>query len=766
MYDNVDLFDLERFVKAQDTYDSYNIALKEIKDGWKQSHWMWYVFPQIHGLGHSSMSQKFSIKSLLEALAYLRHDTLGIRLYEVMNALPIHGDAEEIFGKLDAMKLRSCLTLFDLVSPDEIFADFLENYFNKERCQKTLQIVSSELSYYKGDDAFTRNGIQSEVPRAFLEGIDGSDKLTYNNCLGTLLDLFGRGETMRMLVSRHLWNKEDFSVYRVSNVKFRILNYMETFFQKIADSAKDDALFNEMKDLYGRYALAEDNQLLQIADAFDEFWNKYKNDMRVKPVIDSYIKESLCKPIEQTPGRNYNGIIRPEYTPDAIDSLKSDEVFVFGSNLHGHHGGGAARAARKKFGAIWGQGVGLQGQSYAIPTMQGGVETIKPYVDQFIDFAREHTELFFYVTRIGCGIAGFKDSDIAPLFKDAMDVHNICLPESFIKENNSSISPTVPQELLTMMYGQVRTLVDLLKELNKQEPIKDSDDARNRLIEITERNVRYGDEFAFMAMRTVWCIMSRYEQEGSKVDIEQLEKDMLSFHDGNQYLKENGIEQIFYNYSVRKMIKYIQFLNEFRRYSNYEAIREDLRSIPVSHCSSNDPQYYFSFYKGTIWRVWEILLDEWENVTKDGILDNELLEQIAFGRFDNMVKEHGLKETIRLAYGDVGCHPDIQAPMRRREGTVWGPVYRIDGKHIEKGCSDFRRWPWTNTSFEMKFAHEILEKDRNYMFADSDWRGGLYLPVSDFTLPVYTRYGGRMDFESQEEKIKFIEEHKSGRNAD
>ena len=766
MHDNVDLFDLERFVKAQDTYDSYHIALKEIKDGWKQSHWMWYVFPQIHGLGHSSMSQKFSIKSLLEALAYLRHYTLGRRLYEVMNALPVHGDAEEIFGKLDAMKLRSCLTLFDLVSPEEIFADFLENYFNKERCQKTLQIVSSELSYYKGDDAFRRNGIRGEVPRAFLEGIDGSDKLTYNNCIGTLLDLLGRGETMRMLVSRHLWNKEEFSVYRVSNVKFRIQGYMGTFFQEIADSAKDDVLFNEMKDIYGRYELADDNQLLQIADAFDGFWNKYKNDMRVKPVIDSYIKESLCKPIEQTPGRNYNGIIRPEYTPNAIDSLKSDEVFVFGSNLHGCHGGGAARAAMKKFGAIWGQGVGLQGQSYAIPTMQGGVETIKPYVDQFIDFAKEHTELFFYVTRIGCGIAGFKDSDIAPLFKDAMDVRNICLPESFIKENNDTVSPAVPQELLTMMYGQVRTLVDILKELNKQEPIKDSYDARNRLTEITELNVRYGDEFAFMAMRTIWCIMRRYEQEGSKVDIEQLEKDMLSFHDGNQYLKENGIEQIFYNYSVRKMIKYIQFLNEFRRYSNYEAIRDDLQSIPVSHCSSNDPQYYFSFYKGPIWRVYGILFDEWENVTKDGILDNELLEQIAFGRFDNMVKEHGLKETIRLAYGDVGCHPDIQAPMRRREGTVWGPVYRIDGKHIEKGCSDFRRWPWTNTSFEMNFAHEILEKDKNYMLADSDWRGELYLPVSDYTLPVYSRYEGKMHFDSQEEKTKFIEEHKSGRNAD
>ena len=129
--------------------------------------------------------------------------------------------------------------------------------------------------------------------------------------------------------------------------------------------------------------------------------------------------------------REYNGEVRPDYTPNVISSLKADEVFVFGSNLQGYHGGGAARAAVMKFGAIWGQGVGLQGQSYAIPTMQGGVETIKPYVDQFIDFAKEHTELFFYVTRIGCGIAGFRDRDIAPLFKDAMSISNVCLPKSF-----------------------------------------------------------------------------------------------------------------------------------------------------------------------------------------------------------------------------------------------------------------------------------------------------------------------------------------------
>lgn len=118
-------------------------------------------------------------------------------------------------------------------------------------------------------------------------------------------------------------------------------------------------------------------------------------------------------------------------SPDFINTLKENEIFVFGSNLEGMHGGGAARIAYNKFGAIWGQGVGLQGQSYAIPTMHGGVNVIKPYVDEFIDFAKSHTELKFFVTRIGCGIAGFKDEEIAPLFQDAFEIENIYLPKSF-----------------------------------------------------------------------------------------------------------------------------------------------------------------------------------------------------------------------------------------------------------------------------------------------------------------------------------------------
>lgn len=121
------------------------------------------------------------------------------------------------------------------------------------------------------------------------------------------------------------------------------------------------------------------------------------------------------------------------FTPARITSLAENEIFVFGSNLAGAHGGGAAWVAHAYFGAVWGKGVGLYGRSYAIPTMQGGVETIRPYVDEFIQFAKTHPQLTFLVTRIGCGIAGFRDWEIAPLFKAALDVENVILPEEFVE---------------------------------------------------------------------------------------------------------------------------------------------------------------------------------------------------------------------------------------------------------------------------------------------------------------------------------------------
>ena len=142
-----------------------------------------------------------------------------------------------------------------------------------------------------------------------------------------------------------------------------------------------------------------------------------------------------CPPSAMRHGRmktaTFDYMEKKRTTPEFITELQPNEIFVFGSNLRGMHGGGAAYIAHRKFGAIMGQGVGLQGQSYAIPTMQGGVETIKPYVDEFIEFAKEHQNLTFLVTRIGCGIAGFTDNEISPLFNAAHEVENIVLPPNW-----------------------------------------------------------------------------------------------------------------------------------------------------------------------------------------------------------------------------------------------------------------------------------------------------------------------------------------------
>ena len=124
------------------------------------------------------------------------------------------------------------------------------------------------------------------------------------------------------------------------------------------------------------------------------------------------------------------------YTPDYIDRLLPKQVFVFGSNALGYHTGGASGTARKKFGAVWGQAEGLQGQSYAIPVDFGKDvrkdNEVKAAVDRFIAFAKEHTELFFFVTRVGCGIAGYHDNEMAQFFKDASELKNVSLPKSFV----------------------------------------------------------------------------------------------------------------------------------------------------------------------------------------------------------------------------------------------------------------------------------------------------------------------------------------------
>ena len=125
-------------------------------------------------------------------------------------------------------------------------------------------------------------------------------------------------------------------------------------------------------------------------------------------------------------------IKKKRWTPDRVERLSNCEIFVFGSNLEGQHHGGAARTAYEKFGAEWGIGDGPTGQCYAIPTMHGGLEEIRPYALKFIEYAKAHSMNRFLLTRVGCGIAGFKDIDMAQLFEDILDVPNITYPKEWL----------------------------------------------------------------------------------------------------------------------------------------------------------------------------------------------------------------------------------------------------------------------------------------------------------------------------------------------
>ncbi len=139
--------ELNRFIHAQDDFGGYEEALREMKSGQKTGHWIWYIFPQIRGLGHSYNAMYYSIKSLEEAREYLSHPVLGARLKEITTVLLAHRgeDIYSIMGsKIDVMKLRSSMTLFDVIAPKDIYDDVLAEFFEGKRDQRTIDITNEE----------------------------------------------------------------------------------------------------------------------------------------------------------------------------------------------------------------------------------------------------------------------------------------------------------------------------------------------------------------------------------------------------------------------------------------------------------------------------------------------------------------------------------------------------------------------------------------------------------------------------------------------
>ena len=137
--------DINRFIEAQEIpyFCGYKHALEEIKNGKKINHWIWYIFPQLRCLGRSSRAHYYGIADRAEAEQYFNHQILGSRIREITEALLTHKDktALEIFGEIDAIKVRSYMTMFDYLSPCDIFCEVLDSFYKSERCELTLKVM-------------------------------------------------------------------------------------------------------------------------------------------------------------------------------------------------------------------------------------------------------------------------------------------------------------------------------------------------------------------------------------------------------------------------------------------------------------------------------------------------------------------------------------------------------------------------------------------------------------------------------------------------
>ena len=213
---------------------------------------------------------------------------------------------------------------------------------------------------------------------------------------------------------------------QITAIKFEIVNGKKTgkSFSFKADPKKlavfktEATLKKKIKEYVAKSGVFKKEELDDLKYNWKDFFEEWKKQVAIVEA------EELAK-LEASPNNPESRI-----TPDMITRLAPNEVFVFGSNEQGMHYGGAAKAAYENFGAIMGQGNGLQGKSYAIPSMSG-IGVMGEYVKEFCEFAKAHPEKHFLVTPIGCGIAGFSEDEIAPLFEICRDIDNISLPASF-----------------------------------------------------------------------------------------------------------------------------------------------------------------------------------------------------------------------------------------------------------------------------------------------------------------------------------------------
>ena len=284
---------LRRFENAQEGTCGYETALGEIRNGRKESHWMWYIFPQIKGLGRSYDSRYYGIDSLYEACQYLEHAVLGKRLREITKEVIGHyqnGIYHLMGSDIDVLKFRSCMTLFDVVRSGECFEEALNTFFDGERDAKTLAIVQEERDYLFAGSAFRRYGLPYQDKGFFESSSEESNEIPCEGKLPTLVDLFLKGERMTGMLHHYLYHR-DFSPYRLSGVESALHHYCHDLIWEVllhADNHAIDELTPQLKNWEDRIDDSE-----SAAETFDWMMGLMKD--KINPRLEDFAKGSLIK---------------------------------------------------------------------------------------------------------------------------------------------------------------------------------------------------------------------------------------------------------------------------------------------------------------------------------------------------------------------------------------------------------------------------------------------------------------------------------------
>lgn len=313
---------------------------------------------------------------------------------------------------------------------------------------KNDAVISVEFKNYGGEVTAVENGCWTLADGTIIKG--GSRKNPYQQAKVNHVNLKQGLSDGMILSERVLRNVPALIVFNQpikcnNQLSGRVKSWLhitdnDHFLQKVADitASHTDLSNEEIINLVEKLNLQEewrDNDYSDLALTEEQPLDVEDSQAGTLPfdVPASETKESSPKEEEEPESGNTHFLDKSKIrvSSDYIDTLADNEIFVFGSNLAGKHVGGAARQAYQKFGAEWGVGSGPTGKCYAIPTMHGGLEVVAPHIEEFIEYAKQHPELRFLVTKVGCGVAKFHPNQIAPLFAPAASLPNVFLPAEF-----------------------------------------------------------------------------------------------------------------------------------------------------------------------------------------------------------------------------------------------------------------------------------------------------------------------------------------------